>query len=101
MRDRQDWRPRGPSAVRVAQQRREWVEWLKRYGAENFYDAFVEIAQDARSKCIYCQQPIYLDIVMGGGIPDWYSHYGDFGCPDAPDTDEEGTGSHKPQKYQP
>lgn len=81
----------------------DWVNWLKEYGADKFYDAFLATAQGARSECIYCGEDIFLDIVDGGGVPDWGSSMPgfvglDFGCPASPDTDDEGTGGHFPVK---
>jgi len=76
----------------------KWVAWLKTYGADKFYDAFVRIAQGARSRCVFCGQYIFLDIVEGGGIPDWKTASGDYGCDQSPETCLEGCGSHKAQK---
>lgn len=84
--------------------RAEWVAWLRGYGAAQFFDAFVRTAQYAESECVYCGQKIYLDIVEGGGVPDWGSAFGDrsagldYGCPDSPDTTDEETGGHEPKK---
>ncbi len=75
----------------------KWVKWLETYGIANFYDAFVRDAQGAQSTCVHCGEKIYLDIVEGGGVPDWHMN-GDYGCPDSPDTCEDGTGSHVPVK---
>lgn len=72
-----------------------WVNWLKEYGADKFYELFVKIAQNAQSTCVYCHEPIYLDIVEGSGGPDWKLDDGDYGCNDSPETCEEGVGSHK------
>lgn len=77
-----------------------WVKWLKSYGADKFFDAFVRTAQYAESRCVNCEQEIYLDIVEGGGAPDWRTAEGDYGCEDSPDTDDEGVGSHVPVKGQ-
>lgn len=79
-------------------ERDDWIEWLSTYSAGAFYDAFMEIAQDAGSQCVNCGQPIYLDIREGGGIPDWYSDNGDYGCWNSPDTTEDGVGSHSAEK---
>lgn len=73
-----------------------WVDWLKSYGAGPFYDAFIRTAQGARSLCVHCEARIFLDIREGGGVPDWRTRDGDYGCPDSPDTDDEGTGGHEP-----
>jgi hypothetical protein len=74
-----------------------WVAWLKVYSAEKFFEAFMENAQGARSTCLHCGEPIYLDIVEGGGVCDWRTEEGDYGCNDSPETTTEGCGSHKPQ----
>lgn len=73
---------------------REWAKWLESYGAERFYDAFIESAQGAQGQCIHCGEAIYLDIVEGGGVPDWRTSDGDYGCSDSPDTSEDGVGGH-------
>ena len=65
--------------------------WLKTYGAKKFLDAFLQNAQDAEGRCIYCNLPIYLDIIEGCGIPDWQTLDGDYGC-------EAGVGSHLPNR---
>lgn len=87
-----------PSASRA---RAEWIEWIKSYGIGKFFDAFVATAQYAESECVYCGEPIFLDIVEGGGAPDWGTAFDDgkpgldYGCSDSPDTNDEGQGSHK------
>jgi hypothetical protein len=84
--------------------RQGWIAWLENYGIGKFYDAFLSNAQGAQSTCIHCGQNIYLDIVEGGGVPDWGSKISsdisglDYGCPDSPDTCEDGTGGHEPEK---
>jgi hypothetical protein len=75
-----------------------WVKWLEQYGAAKFYESFMKIAQDAKSTCVFCGEEIYLDIAEGGGCPDWRTIDGDYGCSASPDTNEEGTGSHQPEK---
>ena len=59
--------------------RADWVTWLESYGAGKFYDAFVRNAQGAQSTCVHCGNSIRLDIVEGGGVPDW-NYDGDYGC---------------------
>lgn len=90
----------GPRSARAA--KAGWVRWLKDYGIGKFYDAFIEIAQGAESECVYCGEWIYLDIVEGGGVPDWGTALEgsglDYGCPNSPDTNSEGTGGHKPKQ---
>lgn len=78
--------------------RKQWTDWLRHYGPEKFYDAFVHIAQDAKGQCLNCGHPIFLDIVEGGGGPDWKTQDGDYGCELSPETTEEGVGSHVPVK---
>lgn len=86
------------------QDRVNWTRWLKTYGAGRFYDVFVEMAQDARGTCRNCKKAIYLDIIEGGGVPDWRTRDGDYGCEKSPDndgfldSDENGVGSHEPIK---
>lgn len=68
----------------------KWVKWLAEYGPEKFYDSFMRTAQDAQSECVSCGHFIYLDIREGGGVPDWRTTDGDYGCVDSL------TGSHSP-----
>lgn len=85
------------------QARAGWIKWLEDFGIGAFYDAFITHAQGAQASCRHCGEQIYLDIVEGGGVPDWGSAMDgidglDYGCPNSPDTDEEGTGGHDPRK---
>jgi hypothetical protein len=77
----------------AAESRAQWVEWLAAYGLGRFYDAFLSSAQGATSLCVNCGRRITLDIVEGGGVPDW-SADGDYGCDESPDTNDDGVGSH-------
>lgn len=92
------------SEAEIAETKPRWVGWLTHRGADKFYDDFVAIAQYAESRCANCREPIYLDIVEGGGAPDWRTEDGDYGCPDSPETDryvggvDGGTGGHIPRK---
>ncbi len=79
-------------------EREDWTQWLKTYGAGKFYDAFMSIAQNAEGTCVHCDQPIYLDIREGGGIPDWRTLDGDYGCNNSPENDEDGCGGHLARK---
>lgn len=81
-----------------ARERADWITWLNGYGAGAFYDAFMRTAQDAKSECSQCGEAIYLDIREGGGVPDWRTSDGDYGCWASPDTGEDGTGSHEPER---
>jgi len=78
--------------------KRGWVRWLNRYGGAPFLKAFLESAQDAESHCVHCGHPIYLDVIEGGGVPDWKTADGDYGCNRSPETTAEGTGGHEPRK---
>jgi len=81
--------------------RKNCIGWLKWYGAGKFYDAFVQTVQDARGTCRNCQQAIYLDIIEGGGAPDWRTRDGGYSCAEHPDTvrdPDNGVGSHEPIK---
>lgn len=81
--------------VNTAENKEGWVKWLETFGARRFLDAFMETAHGAESLCVYCHEPIYLDLLEGGGVADWRTQDGDYGCGDSPDTTDEGTGSHK------
>lgn len=78
--------------------KKEWLEWFKTYGAEKFLDSFLNNVEGAESTCKYCGERIYVDVLIGGGVPDWSTEDGDFGCSNSPDTGEEGTGGHAPIK---
>jgi hypothetical protein len=82
----------------TTEDRAEWVAWLESYGIGKFFDAFVSNTQGARGTCAHCGESIYLDIVEGGGVSDWKTEDGDYGCGDSPDTGSEGTGSHTPER---
>lgn len=84
--------------AKFSKEEQSWLDWLADYGADNFLRAFLYNAQGAQGTCTYCAQPIYLDIIEGGGVPDWKTKDGDYGCSDSPDTCSEGTGSHFPIK---
>lgn len=82
----------------AAESREQWVSWLAAYGLGEFYDAFIRSVQNAESVCVHCGEQIYCDIVEGGGVPDWRTSDGDYGCSYSPDTNDEGTGGHEPRK---
>lgn len=75
-----------------------WLAWLQEYGTDKFLDAFLESVEGAESVCVHCGEKIYVDVLIGGGVPDWSDNSGDFGCADSPDTNEDGTGGHVPRK---
>jgi hypothetical protein len=76
----------------------DWVKWLQVYGSGKFYDAFIRIAQGAKGKCVNCDEDIFLDIEEGGGVVDWKTEDGDYGCRNSPLNNDEGTGDHVPEK---
>lgn len=83
---------------------KELAQWLESFGAERFFEAFLAVAQGAQSMCVYCGRHIYLDCAEGGGVPDWGTAIPgidglNYGCDSSPDTNEEGTGGHVPDKY--
>jgi len=88
-------------AKTAATERRDWVVWLDTYSAAKFYDAFMLNAQDACGHCVQCNEPIFLDIREGGGVPDWRTRDGDYGCVESPETTDEGVGSHRPLRLAP
>lgn len=73
-----------------ARTRQSWVVWLIEYGLKRFLDDFIRVAQDARSVCVHCYQPIFLDVIEGGGTVAWRTRIGDYGC--------RPTGSHAPER---
>ena len=75
-----------------------WLSWLKIYGEKKFLKAMLRTVENAESTCRYCHEKIYVDVLIGGGVPDWSTKDGDFGCHASPDTNAEGTGSHMPIK---
>ena len=64
----------------VKSERADWVRWLEGDGLGKFYDAFARNARGAESQCVHCCHSIFLDIVEGGGVPDWKTRDGDYGC---------------------
>ena len=88
-----------PPAIRVSRKLHDgWVAWLKWYGIRKFMNAFIRNAQGAESRCIHCHEPIYLDCLEGGGVPDWKTEGGDYGCERSPETNSEGCGGHFPKR---
>lgn len=78
--------------------KRDWLLWFKSYGAEKFLKSFLWNVEGAQSVCRHCGETIYVDVLIGGGVPDWSTEDGDFGCIESPDTNSEGTGGHMPVK---
>lgn len=76
----------------------DWLYWFKKYGAEKFLDSFLHNVEGAESICEYCGKHIYVDVMIGGGVPDWSTEDGDFGCDASPETTKNGCGSHMPRK---
>ena len=84
--------------MNVSEAKNSWLAWLKRYGARKFLNSFLQNAHGAESTCVHCHQHIYLDLLEGGGVADWKTAEGDYGCEYSPDTCTDGTGSHEPRK---
>lgn len=80
------------------QDKRNWLAWLKGYTAKKFLEAFIRNVEGAESRCVYCGELIYVDMLIGGGVADWSTEDGDFGCDASPETCDEGTGSHLPRR---
>lgn len=78
--------------------KQQWLKWLEDYGTDKFLDAFLRTVENAESICIHCHQTIYVDVLIGGGIPDWSTEDGDFGCDEHPQSNEEGCYGHEPRK---
>lgn len=89
-----------PPAKRYARDRSEWAAWMEKYGAANFFDHFMRNAQGALSQCVFCREQIVLDIREGGGVADWKTPDGDYGCNRNPESNEEGTAGHFPQRHE-
>lgn len=75
-----------------------WADWLRQYGAEKFARSLFRDVQGAKSRCTQCGDAIYLDFFEGGGVGDWKTKNGDYGCVESPDTGKDGTGGHRPVK---
>lgn len=88
------------SGMTFEQSREQWTNWLDGYGSGKFFDSFIRNVQGAKGTCVQCGENIYLDIVEGGGVPDWRTENGDYGCGDSPDTNADGTGGHLPERLQ-
>jgi len=78
--------------------KREWVKWVEWYGTERFLNHFLRNVEGAKGCCIQCKQDIYVDVLIGGGIADWSTEDGDFGCHNSPETTDEGMGGHMPER---
>jgi hypothetical protein len=76
----------------------DWLKLFKEHGAEKFLDSFLRNVEGAESVCVHCGQKIYVDVLIGGGVPDWSTRDGDFGCDASPDTGKGGTGGHFPRR---
>ena len=86
------------NAKEKAQNKIAWLDWFKTYGAKQFLDAFLSNVEGAESTCIHCHQKIYVDVMIGGGVPDWSTKGGDFGCYASPETDLDNCGGHMPER---
>lgn len=85
--------------ARITQKQKvSWLKWLNGYGTAKFLDSFLRNIEGTESVCRHCNRPIYVDVMIGGGVPDWSTEDGDFGCDRSPETCEDGVGSHMPYK---
>lgn len=82
----------------MSKEKRNWLVWFKTYGADKFLNSFLASTEGAQSTCKNCKEHIYVDVLIGGGVPDWSTEDGDFGCLFSPYTNDEGTGGHEPIK---
>jgi hypothetical protein len=82
----------------MEEQKAAWLKWLESYGTDKFLDMFLYNVEGASSRCAYCGERIYVDVLIGGGVPDWSTEDGDFGCWASPETCEDGVGGHMPHK---
>jgi hypothetical protein len=78
------------SAPQTQTEKQDWLKWLHEYGAAKFLDAFLANVENVESECTKCHEKIYVDVLIGGGVPDWSTADGDFGCTD--------NGDHSPRK---
>lgn len=79
-------------------ERQSWANWLAGYGGQKFATALARNVQGAKSRCTQCKQDIYLDFFEGGGVGDWKTRDGDYGCDESPETTAEGCGGHMPER---
>lgn len=84
--------------MRMTKDVRGWLAWFKDFGARAFLKAFLHNVEGAESRCQYCHEPIYVDVLIGGGVPDWSTADGDFGCDRSPERDGDCCGGHMPVK---
>ena len=84
--------------TKLEKSKRDWCAWLKSYGIKKFLNHFIVNAHGAEGACKNCQQKIYLDLLEGGGVADWKTKGGDYGCDQSPDTCPDGVGGHMPVK---
>ena len=73
------------SAKRTPAVKRAWVAWLKSYGLKKFLDSFLANVEDAAGTCRYCKEQIFVGVLIGGGVADWSTEDGDFGCSENPE----------------
>lgn len=75
-----------------------WLQWLETYTPQKFIEAFLRNVENTESVCQYCGENIYVDVLIGGGVADWSTERGDFGCYNSPETTDDHCGSHMPIK---
>jgi len=74
--------------------KQSWLRWLEQYGVDRFFDSFIHTVEGAQSICVHCGEVIQVDITIGGGVPDWSTLDGDFGCSANPKSNEDGVWGH-------
>lgn len=79
-------------------EKQQWVQWAEDYDKYDLFDALLHSIQGAKSECRNCHREIFCDIIEGGGVPDWKTSDGDYGCINSPYTNDQGTGGHEPVK---
>lgn len=84
--------------MKTSLSKRAWLKWLQEYTPAKFLEAFLTNVEGAEGTCTHCHQYIYVDVLIGGGVPDWSTEDGDFGCDASPDTTADCCGSHMPIK---
>jgi len=70
-----------------------WARWLDNFGPRPFLNHFLRNVEGAESICAHCNHTIYVDVMIGGGVADWSTFDGNFGCQSV-----RSNGSHMPRR---
>ena len=78
--------------------REDWLVWVRRPGmAEALFDWCQSNLEGVTATCVHCRATITLDAGTGtGGVFDWHTHGGDYGCDSSPESGPDGCGGHTP-----